>query len=830
MRSRSLGRVAAAGVAAALAVNVGGWLGTVASAATPTASPAAPGSVPAPPSWSAPSVVDPAQGPPGSLSCLSKHFCMAVDGYGNYLTWFGRHWSAPRLVDPKGAALSSVSCASASFCVAVDLNDHAFAWDGRSWSAPVHVLPLRSAPRPSDYTVSCPSATFCMAGDGVAIWDGERWSAGLQAGVGYISATSCAAARFCAAIGEDVMATWDGRGWTKPAQVGTLPQKDGFRDGTLQTLACTSATFCMAGTNEGYFLFWDGSRWSSPVRAVFNSAQGALACASAEFCVATGNLGYQVVASTWDGTSWSPSPAPAPASVGPTSCPSPSFCAAFDNLGQVVTWDGKHWSTPALVEGAQGGVSGLACPAANSCLMVDQGGNALSWDGSRWSGPVRRTALGVGFGALSCPSPRSCMALERSDQTAGVDQATWWDGRRWSAALPVDPRYFPSDISCASNNFCVVVDDGGHVVVWDGRGWSQPVEVDPPPPYRGGPPLVGSFAYSISCSTARSCAVVDDWGRALTWDGKRWSQRVLLGTGDSLDDVSCASAKFCIALATSGATFSWDGAKWSQQAVLPVATGARSVISCVTAAFCGVVAGNEATTWERGRWSAPEDLGETFSAVAISCPAVGLCIAAGGDGRVVVGRVVRALPASNAVPAPRRTKGATVLPAECEAAQLRVVFFGENGAAGTGNTSIGIANVSKRACWLEGAPTVRATVEAVSRKKPAPAMQIEHSGPAFLFPAKAPRVLLSRAQPTPLGVGGFRYPSISAGFVILNADWGGPGLCPEVTYVSVKLPGLAARFPRVRTAIFACGDFISVSPVLGRVPVIGAVYEGTGTI
>lgn len=85
---------------------------------------------------------------------------MAVDGYGNYLTWFGRHWSAPRLVDPKGAALSSVSCASASFCVAVDLNDHAFAWDGRSWSAPVHVLPLRSAPRPSDYTVSCPSATF----------------------------------------------------------------------------------------------------------------------------------------------------------------------------------------------------------------------------------------------------------------------------------------------------------------------------------------------------------------------------------------------------------------------------------------------------------------------------------------------------------------------------------------------------------------------------------------------------------------------------------------------------------------------------------------------
>ena len=191
---------------------------------------------------------------------------------------------------------------------------------------------------------------------------------------------------------------------------------------------------------------------------------------------------------------------------------------------------------------------------------------------------------------------------------------------------------------------------------------------------------------------------------------------------------------------------------------------------------------------------------------------------------------VRALPASSALPVSRQTEGTEALPAECGAGQLRVVFFGENGAAGTGNTSIGIANVSKTACWLEGFPVVGVNVEAVSAKKPAPAIKIEHSGPAFLFPARPPRVVLRREQPTPPGVAGYHYPSISAGFVILNADWGGPGLCPEVTYVSVKLPGLAARFPRVSTEIFACGYFISISPVLGRVPVIGAVYEGTGTI
>ena len=174
--------------------------------------------------------------------------------------------------------------------------------------------------------------------------------------------------------------------------------------------------------------------------------------------------------------------------------------------------------------------------------------------------------------------------------------------------------------------------------------------------------------------------------------------------------------------------------------------------------------------------------------------------------------------------------GVMAQPGECTAAQLRVLFFGENGAAETGNTSIGIANVSKAPCWLKGSPTVKATVGAVSAKKPAPTIEVTHGGPAFLFPTRVPRVVLHHYQPTPPGVAGYQYPSISAGFVILNEDWGGPGLCPEVIHVSVRLPGLVAVFPRVPTQIFACRDFISVSPVLGRVPVIGAVYEGSARI
>jgi len=202
--------------------------------------------------------------------------------------------------------------------------------------------------------------------------------------------------------------------------------------------------------------------------------------------------------------------------------------------------------------------------------------------------------------------------------------------------------------------------------------------------------------------------------------------------------------------------------------------------------------------------------------------------------RVVVGLAAAvgatALTGCRAGSSSRPLVGARARPGECTASQLRVVFFGENGAAGTGNTSIGIANVSKAPCWLKGSPTVKATVGAVSAKKPAPTIEVTHGGPAFLFPTRVPRVVLHHYQPTSPGVASYQYPSISAGFVILNEDWGGPGLCPEVTYVSVRLPGLVAVFPRVPTQIFACRDFISVSPVLGRVPVIGAVYEGSARI
>lgn len=56
--------------------------------------------------------------------------------------------------------LASVSCPSASFCVAVDWGGRALTYDGSSWSVPLTIDPGHALS-----SVSCPSELFCAAVD-----------------------------------------------------------------------------------------------------------------------------------------------------------------------------------------------------------------------------------------------------------------------------------------------------------------------------------------------------------------------------------------------------------------------------------------------------------------------------------------------------------------------------------------------------------------------------------------------------------------------------------------------------------------------------------------
>ena len=248
--------------------------------------------------------------------------------------------------------------------------------------------------------------------------------------------------------------------------------------------------------------------WSSPLS--IDSSGGSLlsvSCPSASFCVA---VDYPGNALTWNGNSWS-----SPVSVDPynpttglggaltsVSCPSASFCAAVDGFGNALTWNGSSWSNPLSID-PSAGLSSVSCPSASFCAAVDSGGGALTWNGSSWSSPLIIDPYNPGIGqgdptSVSCPSASFCAAV------GGYGSALTWNGSSWSSPVSIDPATSLSSVSCPSASFCVAVDNVGNALTWNGSSWSNPLSIDP-----------SAGLDSVSCPSSSFCVAVDYSGNAL---------------------------------------------------------------------------------------------------------------------------------------------------------------------------------------------------------------------------------------------------------------------------------------------------------------------------
>ncbi len=202
----------------------------------------------------------------------------------------GFAWSAPAFVD-SAAGITSVSCPTASFCMAVDADGNALSFDGSSWSAPVSVDPGGNL-----NAVSCPTASFCMALD----------------------------------QGGDAL-EYNGTSWSSPSAID--PNR------SFTSVSCPTASFCMA-VAYGDALSFDGSTWSAPVSVDTNGDLSAV------------------------------------------SCPSASFCVALDYSGYALDYEGSSWGGFHLVDasGSSAGLTSVSCPSASACTAVDGVGNALYYE------------------------------------------------------------------------------------------------------------------------------------------------------------------------------------------------------------------------------------------------------------------------------------------------------------------------------------------------------------------------------------------------------------------------------------------------------------------
>jgi hypothetical protein len=197
-----------------------------------------------------------------SISCPTSSFCAAVDNGGNYVTFDGTGWSAAAPVTDGShtasafAGLGAISCPAPKSCTAIDSSGNAWGYAGASWTLSLAVQSIVSS-KFSQGDISCPTTQFCavVSGAGAATYDGGTGN------------------------------------WT----LAQLPATQ-----TLDSVSCTSSSFCIAVDQKGFYTTWNGSSWSSVT--LFAGSSESVSCLSSSLCVAAGGDGN---AETYNGTGWS---------------------------------------------------------------------------------------------------------------------------------------------------------------------------------------------------------------------------------------------------------------------------------------------------------------------------------------------------------------------------------------------------------------------------------------------------------------------------------------------------------------------------------------------
>ncbi len=452
--------------------------------------------------------------------------------------------------------------------------------------------------------------------------------------------------------------------WTAPATADPAT-------GTLISISCAAATFCVAIDANGYaFRYSGGTQWSAGTPVLTGVHSRALSCPAAGFCVASN--GPAVV--TYDGSAWSPpATVDAGAVISSLSCTSTTSCVAVDDVGRVLTFNGTSWSSPVEVDAS--GLRAVSCVSGNWCMALDAQGYATTFDGSSWGVLVPLLTGSMSYAHLDCPTTTFCAASANSevalfngtswsaptplaapsgDTVIGVScpgpghcvaqtasgTGTWiLTGATWSHAAGPAGEGRSWGVACVTASFCMEIGDtseftASQASVFDGASWGAPTTLDP---------IDSGHLTAVSCPTTTFCAAVDANGFATTFDGSSWARPSYIDPAaaaslnqPALTGISCPTATFCLAVSAEGTALSYNGSIWSAPAV--VAPGrSLTAVSCVSAAFCQAAdAGGGVHTLTDSTWTTTQLDPTQHPLNSVACASSSYCVVAGDLGQVLV--------------------------------------------------------------------------------------------------------------------------------------------------------------------------------------------------
>jgi hypothetical protein len=578
--------------------------------------------------FSAPVSVDAPAGWLGAVSCVSATFCAGLDlASGSALTWDGTQWSAPVRLET-GPYLDSgyninLSCVSDNFCLAVDSSGNSFAYNGTSWSQ----VPNSGL---DSVALSCASPTFCvdLSSTVATTYNGSAWSAPVTvAATDLLQSVSCTSDSFCMAIGQSGLAyAYTSSGWaagTPYDTSGVLPFQ----------VSCASPTLCVAIDQSGQAVVYNGS-WSAPT-TLAGARMDSVSCPlGTSFCMALSNGTYY----TFNGTTWSTGTALDPGKASVLSCASETYCMVTEG-SSIYVLSGTTWTNSPAPDGPLHGFTySISCPTTTFCVAVDWYGAYLIYNGKTWSSPQRISSVASAVDSVSCTSPTFCMAVDATTSNGEGGHIFTFNGQSWTLqgqdALPL------SSVSCAGPSSCEMLSYGGGSVdyaTWNGTSVTNG-SLDTWLGF-GPKPLEGE----VSCVGSSFCVAVDQLGNAFTFNGATWSAATALNPGSSepMDGISCPTKTFCVAIDAAGHEYTYDGSSWTAPATIDT-VGAPQAISCTVSHFClmGDLSGH-AASFNAATWSATSkiDPGVALGTglTGVSCPDAAHCVAVDWEGNALTG-------------------------------------------------------------------------------------------------------------------------------------------------------------------------------------------------
>jgi hypothetical protein len=285
-------------------------------------------------------------------------------------------------------------------------------------------------------------------------------------GIG-ISGFSCPTPTFCAAITSTGYAALYRNGhWSELDQISDASDEsnpDDAGSGSLSTISCASASFCMAvGADQsdtvGEAYIYSGSRWSNHIAAPASTTSlGFVACPTSSWCMTTDDAGnvftysHGVFSGPTQVTSSSSDP------LESLTCPTRSFCLGLGQPTDAYTYSSGHWSGPHVLDAKQGDDPGPAwCVSVSSCLASNARGNTYAYASGHWRSAGRADHESHGFlGTLACESPSLCVA------SATTGTLVSYNGTVWSTAAHLGG----AAVYCGTN-YCVALSGTGQLYVY----------------------------------------------------------------------------------------------------------------------------------------------------------------------------------------------------------------------------------------------------------------------------------------------------------------------------------------------------------------------------